>query len=271
MTSRKIYIAGPMRGLPDDNREAFFAVAKFLKTLWHDMNLLIVNPAETDVLENVQPGTCTDKEFQGYLRADITSLMTCDEIVLLPGWEKSEGASCEAVVARALGIKCSLASVTKDATGKVFCAYTESLKFDTPWRMSDWRMAKALAAKSEIDTRGGSFTMSYEDCLQQEKPKNIAEEAIGLVTKARNANYGPPKEDFERTAQIVHALIGVHMTASDIAKVMIAVKLSRETHKHKRDNLVDIIGYVLCMAEFYEDSKALKPGEALKAAEGPGS
>ena len=36
---------------------------------------------------------------------------------------------------------------------------------------------------------------------------------------------------------------GQHVTPMDVPLCMIAVKLARQAHRHKRDNLVDIAGY----------------------------
>lgn len=42
------------------------------------------------------------KEWADYMRECIPALLTCDAISMLPGWEKSKGASLEYEVAKAL-------------------------------------------------------------------------------------------------------------------------------------------------------------------------
>lgn len=88
-TSR-VYVAGPMTGLPDLNFPAFHAAAAELRA----QGLHVENPAEHGETEGA--------EWGDYLRYDLGRLATCSAIYLLPGWEKSKGAQLEAHVARTL-------------------------------------------------------------------------------------------------------------------------------------------------------------------------
>ena len=82
---------------------------------------------------------------------------------------------------------------------------------------------------------------------------SILKEAEEIVNGERAADYGSAKESFKRVSDITNLLLDdsekLHIsTNSDICdtivcKVLIAVKLSRQSHKHKRDNLVDLCGY----------------------------
>jgi len=87
-----------------------------------------------------------------------------------------------------------------------------------------------------------------------ETEESILQKAESLVKGDRGKNYGHPIVDFSRTARLWTALKDVEFSASDVAKFMIAVKLSRETNRPKRDNRVDIAGYALTldMVEEYE-------------------
>lgn len=89
----KIYISGPMTGLPEFNYPAFHAAASRLRTQGFD----VVNPAELD--------TDTTKEWHHYMRNDIKALVDCDHVIVLPGWEKSRGATLEVFIATQLGMK----------------------------------------------------------------------------------------------------------------------------------------------------------------------
>lgn len=89
----KLYIAGPMTGLPDLNFPAFHAEAARLRALGYE----VANPAEI----NPEPGMA----WAECMRRDIPELVRCDGVVLLEGWERSRGASLEAHIAHSLGMR----------------------------------------------------------------------------------------------------------------------------------------------------------------------
>ena len=68
-------------------------------------------------------------------------------------------------------------------------------------------------------------------------------QAQALVYGDRNASYGEPLDDMGRTAQLWSAILGVEVTAEQVAMCMICVKLSRLCHAMKADSVTDICGY----------------------------
>ena len=88
-----IYLSGPMTGLPGHNFPAFHAEAARLRALGYT----VVNPAE---INHVRPG-----DWHQCLRADLKALLDCDAIVLLDGWETSQGAHLELHVAHRVGLE----------------------------------------------------------------------------------------------------------------------------------------------------------------------
>ena len=88
----KIYICGPMTGLPDLNFPAFDEARDILKA----EGLIVVSPAD---LERNRPPL----SYQENLRDDLHYFLQCDAIYLLKGWEKSNGARLEKFVAQKLG------------------------------------------------------------------------------------------------------------------------------------------------------------------------
>lgn len=90
----KIYIAGPMSHIPDQNREAFIVVADQLRTLGHDP----VNPIEHADPEIVRMADRMGIEFRNtdeykaLIKECLRRVEECDAIFLLPGWGQSRGA-----------------------------------------------------------------------------------------------------------------------------------------------------------------------------------
>jgi hypothetical protein len=89
---KRIYLSGPMAGLPDHNFPAFHAQAAQLRAAGYE----VVNPAE---LQN------SGKTWEQCLRTDLREMCTCDAIALMPGWESSKGANLELHVAHRLGME----------------------------------------------------------------------------------------------------------------------------------------------------------------------
>jgi len=73
-----------------------------------------------------------------------------------------------------------------------------------------------------------------------------------LVTE-RGSDYGHPRDDFGRTAQLWTAYLKYPIMPEDVPMMMILLKVSRERHKHKDDNLADIKGYARTCEMLYED------------------
>lgn len=87
----------------------------------------------------------------------------------------------------------------------------------------------------------------------------LLREAERLVTGDRNNQYGPPTQDFDRTAAILTGM-GLRMVADEgdeisvteleghhVALIMAALKLSRLCWQaDKRDSWADLAGYAAC-------------------------
>lgn len=88
----RIYVAGPMTGIPKLNFPAFHAAAAALRAEGHHVE----NPAEI----NADP----EAQWLDCMRMDIARLVTCDAVYMLLGWEKSRGALVEHTLATGLGL-----------------------------------------------------------------------------------------------------------------------------------------------------------------------
>ena len=99
----RVYLAGPMSGLPDFNFPAFFAAAGRLEAEGH----VVFNPAQNDLdtwgdLETIK----AQANYRDCLRMDLNWILdNADAIAVLPGWENSKGTRVEVALAEALGLK----------------------------------------------------------------------------------------------------------------------------------------------------------------------
>ena len=87
----KVYIAGPMTGLPMFNRPAFFAAEAYLQA----QGAVVMNPAI------LPEGFSHD----AYMRIAIPMMMECEAVAFLPGWQQSKGARQEFTRAHAFGLE----------------------------------------------------------------------------------------------------------------------------------------------------------------------
>lgn len=89
----RVYVAGPMTGLPEWNRPAFAEAEARLTAVGFE----VVNPA-------AMPEPCENPEWLDWMRACIPQLLTCDGVATLPGWSRSSGALTEVTLADSLGL-----------------------------------------------------------------------------------------------------------------------------------------------------------------------
>lgn len=110
----KIYLAGPMRGIPEFNFPAFHAATAKLRAEGH----YVFNPAERDIehhgvdISKGNTAGCEEMAARDHgfnlreaLKDDLEFIcLHADAIAMLPGWEKSKGAKAERATAIALGL-----------------------------------------------------------------------------------------------------------------------------------------------------------------------
>jgi len=106
----KIYVAGPMTGIPQFNFPAFHRTASALRDLGHE----VFNPAEHDESLGLDAEHMTGEEDLSALGFSLREMLhvdtsficrEADAVCLLPGWKNSKGAMAELTLARALGLK----------------------------------------------------------------------------------------------------------------------------------------------------------------------
>jgi hypothetical protein len=174
-------------------------------------------------------------DFSKTVRRCLEAVLRCDEIVLLPGWERSNGAVAELTLAMWLGKRVRHLNIT-DEGGFSWACY--------------WMGLAGLAVGlrdhhiPEVEVPAPLVVADRDD-----DDEDILDTAARITRGDRNASYGPFDQDFRRTAGMWSALFGaklkdgVTFEARDVAMAMILLKCSRESHQRKQDNWVDIAGY----------------------------
>lgn len=93
----KLYIAGPVTGMPNQNRAMFNKVSKKLRAMGYS----VINPLDLDAVKTKNKKIMA---WEDYLRRDIPYLCKCTGIVFLRDWNKSRGANLEWKIAAGLNM-----------------------------------------------------------------------------------------------------------------------------------------------------------------------
>lgn len=221
-----LYIAGPMRGIVHYNFDAFMEAQKILEENGYRSK----NPAAEDHLDGFNPYALPDDHdwskwpeshltFINVVRRDVDMLIDSDGILLLDGWQRSRGALAEA----SLALWLKLPAYRIDYNNRRIFGHI--LSIDIPHPIID----------ADIAT------------------ESILSEAQRITSGDRQNQYGPPDQDFRRTADMWSGLFqdmlkpDCQFEPYHVALAMILLKASRELHQAKRDNAVDIAGYAHCL------------------------
>jgi predicted kinase len=102
----KLYIAGPMTGLPDYNLPAFAAATQQLQQAGYDA----INPGHRGVIDGYT--------WQDYMRDGIRLLLDCDGIALLDNWSDSKGAALEVHIAHSLAMPVKYVDIWLNGDGE---------------------------------------------------------------------------------------------------------------------------------------------------------
>lgn len=97
---RIYYVAGPITGMPNLNREAFAAEVASLREAGYGA----LNPH--DIPEPTSQPETPELLWSYYMRKCLCLLSEATHMRFLPGWQNSRGACLEHKIALALGIPC---------------------------------------------------------------------------------------------------------------------------------------------------------------------
>lgn len=107
----RIYICGPMSGMPELNFPAFDFAARFFRS----NGVLVENPTEIEPLTPQERIDLTPtQQYRRCLPKDFVRICECDALVGLPGWEESRGTAWEMDGADLVGIPFIAPDYTSD-------------------------------------------------------------------------------------------------------------------------------------------------------------
>lgn len=98
--TNKVYLSGPITGIKDDNKDSF----SHYEYIFKNFGFQVVNPHRLFTFSEVLLiNNCTaldeKQKWAMFMKRDISALMKCDFVAVLPYWEKSEGVNLELSIA----------------------------------------------------------------------------------------------------------------------------------------------------------------------------
>lgn len=88
--------------------------------------------------------------------------------------------------------------------------------------------------------------------------KSILEEADQIInhrSEEKERQYGPFSEGMDRAASIFKGMTGLEVTGKEMYMALIALKFSRESYNHKRDNLLDAVAYIGALDNYLNEKE----------------
>lgn len=114
----RVFISGPISGLPDLNRDAFDLEERLLReagfATFNPHSL--PSPSEEELEEwtaVLGPRRATEKLWQYYMKLCVSEIPRCDTMRMLPHWQNSKGSVWEHKIAMMLGLEVTYCPVVE--------------------------------------------------------------------------------------------------------------------------------------------------------------
>lgn len=85
-----------------------------------------------------------------------------------------------------------------------------------------------------------------------EQRETILEEAQRITSGDRRKEYGSARKQLFVMSGLWSVIIGAPVSPAQAGLCLLMLKVSREMHAHKRDNLVDMAGYARVLEMLYD-------------------
>lgn len=119
-------------------------------------------------------------------------------------------------------------------------AIVRQLKLEGDLVKNDEKAANMECPSEAVESpvRGNSVTRA-----------GILENARKCVCGQREEDYGSPENNFQLIARFWELYLGTAVDVTDVANMMILLKVARNAGGSKLDNWIDIAGYAACGGE----------------------
>lgn len=94
--------------------------------------------------------------------------------------------------------------------------------------------------------------------MSQKLNESILQEAENIVnnrSEEADRQYGPFSEGMDRAAMIFKGMTGLEVTGREMFMALVALKFSRESYNHKRDNLLDAVAYIQGLENYINEKQ----------------
>lgn len=119
--------------------------------------------------------------------------------------------------------------------------------------LPEWEKSKGARAELAVAQWLGKPAYLYPSMVELGK-ESMLDEAKRLTSRDRQKNYGHPKDNFKRIADLWNAYLSNRknpespISVEDIAWMMVLLKIARDLNRPTKDNLVDAVGYTRTLA-----------------------
>jgi len=194
LSIRSAYLAGPMRGIEEYNFPAFRAAAEALRR----RNWEIFSPAERDESDDEAMREHAARRDSGdwsealpfayYMEHDLAAVCKMDAVIVLEGWEASQGARLEAVTAVEVGhpVFLFVPLATQSLSGRVLDHKLESVPAEY--------VREVFAARGALETHDIEPTYDAES---EPNAARIEQGAMRRFESGATRNVDASKPDYE--------------------------------------------------------------------------
>jgi hypothetical protein len=102
-----------------------------------------------------------------------------------------------------------------------------------------------------------SWSKELEETEAKQRPQRgtILDQAKAIINGERQDQYGNPEDSFGLIAGLWSSYLEHNITSHDVAMMLTLMKLARQKHQRKPDNLIDACGYLALAAEMVKEGE----------------